>query len=178
MSSDIWGVVITGLGQMNFAQFLAVCGGMLHTIAVHDPLLLGERHRGHRGLWCVPALGAGQTAGENEGGPEDSSDTRHPGERAGMRFASHAREVPGCSRGQVEGVGVAQAGGPGSAGHTGPTTGIRGPWPVHPLPGCGQREADALLARSTAVEGARPRLRGPRPPGRSATHGVGGEEPW
>ena len=43
------------------------CGGMLHTSAVHDPLLLGERHRGHRGLWCVPALGARQTAGERRG---------------------------------------------------------------------------------------------------------------
>ena len=70
-------------------------------------------------------------------------------------------------------------GAPGNAGRHGTMTGIRGPWPVRPLPGCGQREADALLARSScaAVEEARPRRRRPRPR-RWATHGVGGEEPW
>ena len=78
------------------------------------------------------------------------------------------------------GVVVAQAGGPGSASRHGATTGPRGHWTGCPPPGRMRREKGALLARSggDAVEGARTRLRGPRPPGRAAMHGVRGEEPW
>jgi hypothetical protein len=69
-------------------------------------------------------------------------------------------------------------GAPGSAGRHGTMTGSRGPWPVHPLPGCGQREADALLARSSCGGGGEAAAAQTTPSRRSATPGVGGEEPW
>jgi hypothetical protein len=87
-----------------------------------------------------------------------------------------ARGSPGMlPRARAWGVVVAPAGRPGNTGRHGTATGTGGPWTARPPPGCRQREAGALRARSGLLGGggARTRLRG----GRAAMQGVRGEEP-